>query len=101
MMLEPISSDDSRLRTLQMFDLTPPGEYQPCSQRGACYVGIPKGIPWTTTELGIPKPPGRIYSLNGSIDFHSGLTSFSDGFLAPAGLTPSRKQYDTSNSQDM
>jgi hypothetical protein len=101
MMLEPISSDDSRLRTFQMFDLTPPGEYQPCSQRGECFVGISKGIPWTTTAMGIPKPVGRIYSLNGSIDFHSGLTTFSDKFLAPAGLPPARKQYDTSNSQDM
>ncbi len=51
--------------------------------------------------VNIPKPLGRIYSLNSSIDFHSGLTTFSDTFLAPAGLPPARKQYDTSSSQDM
>jgi hypothetical protein len=99
MMLEPISSDDPRLRTHQMFDLTLPGEYEPCSHRGDRFVGLVK--PWTTTVVDIPKPLGRIYSLNGSIDFHSGLTTFSDTFLAPAGLPPARKQYDTSNSQDM
>jgi hypothetical protein len=101
LMLEPISSDDPRFRTLQMFDLTPPGHYEPCSHRGDRFVGVSKGIPWTTTVVGIPKPLGRIFSLNGSIDFHSGLTTFSDKFLAPAGLPPARKQYDTSNSQDM
>jgi hypothetical protein len=45
--------------------------------------------------------PGRIYSLNGSLDFHSQLNSFSDHFLAPAGLPPARKQYDVTNPSDM
>ena len=84
-----------------MFDLTPPGEYEPCSHRGDRFVGIAKERQWTTTVVNIPKPLGRIYSLNGSIDFHSGLTTFSDFFLAPAGLPPARKQYDITSSQDM
>jgi hypothetical protein len=56
---------------------------------------------WTTSQPSNPASSGRIYTLSGSIDFHSELASFSDHFLAPAGQPPARKQFDTSNPQDM
>ena len=46
-------------------------------------------------------PVGRILTLTGSLDFHSELVSFSYAFLAPAGIPPSRKQFDVSNVADM
>ena len=103
LLFEPISSDDPRLQTHQMYDLTPPGDYEPCSHRHDRFVGISKGVApsWTTSVLNLPTPQGRIFTLNGSLDFHSGLTSFSDQFLAPAGLPSARKQYDTSDPSDM
>jgi hypothetical protein len=101
--LDPISSDDSRLLTLQIFDITPPGEYEPVTHRIDRFCGAAKAILplWTTTAFNTSTPTGRIYSLNGAIDFHSQLKSFSDHFLAPAGLPPARRQYDVSNPADM
>ncbi len=51
----------------------------------------------------LPTAPsvGRIIALAGTQDFHSELISFSDKFLAPAGLPPSRKQFDVTNVADM
>jgi hypothetical protein len=40
-------------------------------------------------------------SMRLTVNFHSELTSFSDQFLAPDGLPPARKQYDTSSPSDM
>jgi hypothetical protein len=101
--LNPISTDDCRFHELQMFDITPPGEYEPATQRIDRFCGAAKTmLPlWTTCAFYTSPPTGRIYSLNGAIDFHANLKSFSDEFLAPAGLPPARKQYDVSNSSDM
>jgi hypothetical protein len=101
--LDPISTDDPRLLELQIFDITPPGEYEPVTQRIDRFCGAAKTtLPlWTTSTFHTPPPTGRIYSLSGALDFHSQLQSFSDGFLAPAGLPPARRQYDVSNPSDM
>ncbi len=101
--MEPISSDDPRFRLLQIFDITPSGEYEPVSQKNDRFSGlVQKSSPmWTTSLISTLHQPGRIYSLNGSLDFHSQLNSFSDYFLAPAGLPPARKQYDVTNPSDM
>jgi hypothetical protein len=103
LLFEPISSDDPRFQTHQMYDLTPPGDYEPCSHRHDQFIGMSScaNSPWTTSLLDLPKLQGRIFTFNGSLDFHSGLTSFSDHFLAPAGLPPARKQYIISDPSDM
>ncbi len=44
---------------------------------------------------------GRIFTLAGSVDFHSELVSFSDHFLAPAGLPPTKKKFDVMSAADM
>ncbi len=46
-------------------------------------------------------PTGRIFTLAGALEFHSELISFSDAFLAPASVPPSRKQFDVTNAADM
>ncbi len=101
--VDPISSDDPRFQLLQIFDLTPPGEYEPVSQRSDRFCGLSKkNSPiCTTSMISNSHQQGRIYSLNGSLDFHSQLSSLSDHFLAPAGLPSARKQYDVSNPSDM
>ncbi len=56
---------------------------------------------WTTVVIPTSPPVGRIAVLVGPLDFHSELKSFSDSFLAPAGLPPSRRQFDVTNTKDM
>ncbi len=101
--LAPISSDDPRFSDLPVFDITPSGVYEPVSHRLDRFCGVTKStVPIWTTSVFNPSPSaGRISTLHGSLDFHSQLQSFSDHFLAPAGLPPARKQYDVSNSADM
>ncbi len=94
--MEPLSSDDPRHLSRPIFDITPPGEYSPLSSRAQNTRRM-----WTTVVLPAPLPVGRIIALAGSLDFHSELISFSDGFLAPAGLPPSRRQFDVTNANDM
>jgi hypothetical protein len=87
--MEPLSSDDPRHLSKPIFDVTPPGEYFPISSR----VSTTRRM-WTTVVLPTPPPVGRIAVLVGTLDFHSELSSFSDSFLAPAGLPPSRRQFE-------
>ena len=92
--LTPISSDDPRFYDLPVFDITPSGVYEPVSHRLDRFCGVTKPpVPlWTTSVVHPPPSAGRIFTLNGSLDFHSELQSFSGHFLAPAGLPPARKQ---------
>ncbi len=101
--MEPISSDDSRYLSSQIFDITPPGDYTPLNQKLGGHDGGTKSTRqmWTTMVLTVPPPIGKILTLAGSLDFHSELASFSDRFLAPAALPPSRRQFDVTNDTDM
>jgi hypothetical protein len=101
--MEPVSSEDPRLLTSQIFDVTPPGEYTPPSQKLVRSGDLSKVVrqTWTKMVSSGAQSTGRIFTLAGSLDFHSELASFSDKFLAPAGLPPSRRQFDLTNSADM
>jgi hypothetical protein len=94
--MEPLSSDGPRHLSKPIFDVTPPGDYSPLSSRAPNTRRM-----WTTVVLPTPTPVGRIVVLAGALDFHSELSSFSDSFLAPAGLPPSRRQFDVTNASDM
>jgi hypothetical protein len=101
--MEPVSSEDPRHITSQIYDITPSGEYTPPSQklfRSEDQSKVTRQI-WTTMVLSGAQPTGRVFTLAGSLDFHSELASFSDKFLAPAGIPPSRKQFDVSSVTDM
>jgi hypothetical protein len=101
--VKPISPDDSRHLTTQIFDLTPPGDYTPLTQTPLRLVKNEKSTRqiWTTTVVSTERPIGRIFTFAGSLDFHTELVSFSDKFLAPSSVPPSRKQFDVSNASDM
>ncbi len=103
LVLESVSSDDTRYFSSRIFDLTPPGEYSPVTQKAERSDDSVKTIcgMWTTMRLPATPPVGRIAALAGFVDFHSELISFSDKFLAPAGLPPGRKQFDVTNVADM
>jgi hypothetical protein len=101
--MEPISPEDPRNLTTQIFDLTPPGDYVPATQKSSRLVktGKPTRQIWTTLIVPADKPKGRIFTLAGPLDFNAELISFSDKFLAPSGLPSSRKQFDVSDVNDM
>jgi hypothetical protein len=104
--MEPVSADDHRHLSSPIYDMTPAGDYIPVSG-----VGYGEHAPggqsrdtrqmWTTVVTPTALATGRIFTLAGSVDFHSELSSFSDRFLAPAALPPSRRQFDVNNAQDM
>jgi hypothetical protein len=104
--MEPVSADDQRHVTSPIYDMTPVGDYIPVS--GVGYGEYAPGGQsrdtrqmWTTVMTPTVLATGRIFTLAGSVDFHSELSSFSDLFLAPAALPPSRRQFDIKNAQDM
>ncbi len=104
MEVKPISPDNPRNRTVQIFDLTPPGDYVPVSQK-TFRLGendpLTRQI-WTTMVVDTKRPAGMIVTtLAGSLDFQTELISFSDKFLAPTSLPPSRKQFDVTDVNDM
>jgi hypothetical protein len=103
LILEPISSEDPRLLTSEIFHMTSPEHYVPLTQKSVQTDGKSKLTRqiWATMVVPSASPHGRIFTLAGSLDFHTELLSFSDHFLAPAGLPPSRKQFDTSSAKDM
>ncbi len=87
--VEPVSSDDQRHLTSQIFDVTPPGEYVlACTTFDAQTKGTRQM--WTTMVLSVNPSGGRIFTFAGPVDFQAELTSFSDHFLAPAALPPTR-----------
>jgi hypothetical protein len=51
--------------------------------------------------LPVPPSSGRIFTLAGSLDFHSELVFFGDRSLAPAASPPCRKQFNVTNAIDM
>jgi hypothetical protein len=101
--MEPVSSDDARYGSTRIFDVTPPGEYTPLTQRADHLGGVSTMArqTWTTMVSPVAPPAGRIVTLVGALDFHSELISFSDAFLAPASVPPSRKQFDVTKAADM
>jgi hypothetical protein len=98
MTMEPLSSDDPRNLSSQIFNITPQGEYRPLTQKSVKGMKSVRQM-WTTTVLLAGRTAGRIRTL--AADFHSELGSFSDSFLAPAALPPSRKQFDVTDVKDM
>jgi hypothetical protein len=101
--VEPISSDDPRIRLDQIFDITPPGTYVPISQDS--FVSgdgskLKRKI-WTTRVVPTLESAGRIFTFVGPLDFHAELRSFSDQFIAPAASPASRKQFDVTDAKDM
>jgi hypothetical protein len=98
MKMEPLSSEDPRNLTSQIFHITPPGEYRPLTQKSVKGMNLVRQM-WTTTVLLAGRTAGRIRAFAGSMDFHSELGSFSDSFLAPAGLPPCRRAENSLTSQ--
>ncbi len=66
--MEPVSSDDLRHLTSQIFDITPPGEYSPVSQNFVGSARVNRQI-WTTMAKSTAQPPGRIFTLTGVSEF--------------------------------
>jgi hypothetical protein len=101
--LEPVTPSDPRYSDLQVFDITPPGQFVPVTTM-LCAVPGPADAPvqpaWTTEVLSSPTS-GRVFALNSSLDFDAELRIFSDGFLAPAAIPPARRQYDVGEVTDM
>jgi hypothetical protein len=102
--LEPITPSDPRFSSLVIFDITPQGPFVPLNHMLRA-VPSPMGAAlnpiWTTTVLSASPSMGRVLAMNSSLDFDDEPRSFSDNFLAPAAIPPSRRQYDVSNSSDM
>ncbi len=101
--VEPVSSDDPRIRLVQMFDITPPGNYVPISQESVVSGDEhnQKRKIWTALVVPTIGSTGRIFAFAGPLDFHAELRSFSDQFLAPAASSASRKHFDVTNAKDM
>jgi hypothetical protein len=101
--LEPVTPSDPRYSDLPIFDVTPPGPFNPLTHQ-LCAVSGETDEPgplWTTAVLSFQTSPGRVIALNAKLDFDDELRVFSDGFLAPAALPPARRQYDVAKSADM
>ena len=106
--LEPITPNDPRFTSLPSYDVTLPGLFVPAALTlGAVSLrdhdgGVGGEIMsplWTTAVLS--PSTGRVLAMNATMDFDEELRAFSDGFLAPASIPPSRRQYDTSRLSDM
>jgi hypothetical protein len=99
--MTPVSSDDPRHVTSQIFDITSAGEYFPLSQTPVSRPIRASHQMWTARTVSASQSKGRIFTLAGALDFHSELRSFSDQYLAPTALPPSRKQFNVTDPQDM
>jgi hypothetical protein len=102
--LEPITASDPRYYTLPIFDVTPPGIFVPVTHMlytSASSDEAVSTLSWTTEILSPPSTMGRVLALNAALDFDHELREFSDEFLAPVAVPPSRKQYDVENVVDM
>jgi hypothetical protein len=103
LIMEPISSEDPRHLTSEVFDVTSPDDYIPLTHKSVQTDGKSKLTRqiWTTMVVPSASPQGRIFTLAASLDFHSELLALSDRFLAPAAIPPSRRQFDVSSAKDM
>jgi hypothetical protein len=106
--LEPITPNDPRFSSLPSYDVTLPGLFVPAALTlGAISMRSSDGAvggetmspPWTTAVLS--PSTGRVLAMSATLDFDEELRAFSDGFLAPAAIPPSRRQYNTSKLSDM
>ncbi len=88
---EPFQLDDHRYSSLPKCDITPNGNFVPCHS-------VPDS-PWTQKMLAATTVSARI--LAASVDIGDNLKDFCNGFIAPAAIPPSRRQYDVGSRDDM
>ncbi len=106
--LEQITPNDPRFSSLPSYDVTLPGLFVPAALTlGAVSMRSNDGNvggetihpPWPTAVLS--PSTGRVLAMNATMYFDEELRVFNDGFLAPAAIPPSRRQYNTSKLSDM
>ena len=88
---EPFQLDDHRYSSLPKCDVTPNGNFVPCHSA--------PDSPWTQKVLAATTVSARI--LAASVDIGDNLKDFCNGFIAPAAIPPSRRQYDVGSRDDM